>query len=269
MKTFDGGRKSMVISLSGLTSDDLQAVTDRAYTQFVEKLTAKGITVRDQSGFSAALKDKKKGFQSPTNDDGTLKTLPDGHDVKMYFGRKKSEGRALLYTPTALDGPIANRDHEGLTLMFRGFKMTKLMPMALQFEAVSKSYAKENTVAVINPLIVLDFADFDTYDGKYVRAIEAKSSLAIAGIESGVHQTSVQFYGANGKVGRIILGDSIATAGAFGKIEKGGGVPLGKLMGLSTSSKYSFTVDKAEWERGVQELVDEVSTLLVDALAAR
>ncbi|MEM7702768.1 MAG: hypothetical protein AAF251_12580 [Pseudomonadota bacterium] len=258
MRTFDGGRKSMEVALSGLTADQLQKVTEVAYESFVSDLETAGVAVRDRAGLAAALEEG-----------GKLKPFDQGHEVKMYFGRNKADGKVLLFTPTAFGGPVPNRDHEGLALMFRGFQMMKVMPGALHFEAVTKKYAKENGVAVINPLIVIDFADFDTYDGKYVKAVEAQSSLAVTGKESGVNQTSVQFYGANGKMGRIVMQDSLAVAGGFGRIEKGGGVPLGQLMGLSTKSKYAFAANKSQWVSGMAELLTAVSPALAKAMATR
>ena len=258
MKTFDGGRKSMQVALAGLTSDQLQRGTEVVYEQFREDLEASGITIKDSAELLGLL-----------SADSKFKTLDQGHEVKMYFGRKKSEGKVLLFAPAEFGGPIANRDHEGLALMFRGFKMMSVMPRALHFEATTKKYAKDNKVAVINPLIVVDFADFDTYEGKYVRAVEAQSSLAVVGKESGVHQTSVQFYGANGKMGRIVLEDSMAVAGGFGRIEKDGGVPLGRLMGLSTKSNYAFTADSEQWATGMAELTTATTQMLAQAVAAR
>lgn len=263
MRTFDGGAKSMEVSLTGLTQEHLQAVTNIAYEDFLSALRNEGITVRDRAGFVAALEAGAKGFKGKGYQTET------GHEVKSYFGRKKAEGKVLLFSPEALGAPVVNREQGGMAGMFSGLKMMKIMPRALNFEAVSKQYSKDNGVAIINPIYFIDFADFDKYEGKYVRTVEAQSSLALTAKQSGVEQTGVQFYGANGKTGRISLAEPVAVSGGFGRVAKGGGVPLGRLMGLSTKSKYTFTADVKSWGDGIAELIVAGSTSLSKALAAR
>jgi len=256
MRTFDGGRKTMEVALSGLTAEQLQAVTEVAYTDFVEQLQAAGLTVRDRSDFAATL--AASDFEP----------LDQGHEAKMYFGRDNSQGRTLLFSPASLGGPVPNRELDALTLIFRGFQMTR-MSSAMAFDAAAKSYAEDSGVAVINPILVIDFADFDKYEGKYVRAIEAQSSLALMGEQNGVNLSAVQFYGANGKMGRIQLKEDIAVAGGFGRIERDGGTPLGRLMGLSTKAKYSYTADVQQWADGMASLITTASPMFAQAIAAR
>jgi hypothetical protein len=262
MATFEGGVREMEVGLSGLSRAQLAKVTDIAYEVFVLQLKEAGITVRDRAALAALL-----------NGGGGLRPLDNGYNLKLDLGRNGGSGNAFLFSPSALGGPVFNREHPPLTAMFSGplggFKMASMMPAALHFEKITKEYAKDNAVAVINPILIVDFADFAKYDGSYRRSIKAEASLALAGIVNKVELTSVQFYGDNGKDGRIVLESPIAVAGGFGRVIKRRSDPIEDLESTYSASSHSFVVEPAQWAEGMAQLLLEGSNAFAGAIAAR
>lgn len=262
MATFEGGVREMEVGLSGLSKAQLERVTNVAYEVFVLQLAEAGITVRDRATL-AALLDGGNG----------LRPLEQGYNLKLNLGRRGGSGNAFLFSPTVLGGPVFNREHRALAAMFSGplggFRMAGMMPAAVHFEQITKDYAKDNGVAVINPLLIVDFADFAKYDGAYRRSIEAEASLALAGIVNNVELTSVQFYGDNGKDGRIVLEKPIAVAGGFGRVVRRRSDPIEGLESSYSSSSHAFVVDPAQWSEGMAQLLLEGSSAFASAIAAR
>lgn len=262
MATFEGGVRSMEVGLSGLSKTQLAGVTDVAYEVFLQQLTQAGLTVRDRSELATLL-----------NEGGGLRPLDQGYDLKLNLGRRGGSGNAVLFSPAALGGPVYNRDQPALAGMTSGFmgglKLAGLMPAALHFEKVTKDYAKENRVTVLNPILIVDFADFAKYDGLYRRSIQAEASLALASTTNGAELTVVQFYGDNGKLGRIVLQNPIAVAGGFGRVLKRRSDPIEGLESSYSSSSHTFVVDHDQWSEGMAQLLLEGSGAFASAIAAR
>lgn len=253
-----GGKSTARSRLEGLADGDFQAATETAYTIFAEQITARGITLADRAPLLTAFGSK-------------VKPLPNGDERDMITG-SDDRAKARLFSPAELGGPIVLQEWLGM-LSAGGFNFN-----ASVFNASmnAKTYAKSSGQSVINALLLVDFANAETYGGWFRNssAVNVKSSLAAF---PDVSQLVV--FAPGGKVGSVVLKEPVAMGGDYGSFaDSTSGTAktvetvtnvIGFLGGVGTnkSRKYTMTADPARWREGVDGLSREAMAKLTASLA--
>jgi hypothetical protein len=255
-----GGKSTARSALVGVSDSDFQAATDAAYAHFSAQLAAAGIAPVDYASVAA-------------HHDSNFKLLENGHERDLLESRNAS-GKARLFGPAAIGAPIQLQEW-GDALTGGGFNFARHMIFASQS---AKAFAKASGVPAIAALLVVDFADAETYGGAFRNssAVKVDSNLAIMG-----ERSRIEIFAPNGKTGRIALGDDVATSGDFGSFDdstSGGHKAaetvanvIGLLGGIGSnkSRRYTMTADPARWRSGLDELSREALTRLVQPLSTR
>jgi hypothetical protein len=253
-----GGKSTARSRLEGLTDADFQTATEAAYTMFTEQLAARGVTLADRQALVTALGSK-------------VKPLPNGDERDMITG-SDDRAKARLFSPAALGGPVMLQEWMGM-LSAGGFSFNASF---LHASMNAKTYAKSSGQAVINALLLVDFANAESYGGWFRNssAVNVKSSLAAF---PDVSQLVV--FAPGGKVGSVVLKEPVAMGGDYGTFaDATGGTAktvetitnvIGVLGGIGSnkSRKYTMTADPARWREGVNGVSREALARLTGSLA--
>lgn len=256
-----GGRSTAKSYLAGLTDDDFRAATEAAYAAFLDRLGSAGITLGDRQGLVDAYGTK-------------VKPLPNGEERNLITGRD-DKAKARLFSPAALGDPVVLAEWLGL-LHGGSFDFAFNMSVG-QASMAAKTFAKTSSQSVINALLLVDFANADSYGGFFTTssAVKVKSSLAAF---PEVSQLTV--FAPGGKVGQAILKEPVAMGGDYGTFEDttGGTAKtvetisnvIGFLGGVGTnkSRKYTMTANPDRWREGVDGLSREAMAKLTASLSS-
>jgi hypothetical protein len=256
-----GGKSTARSYLAGLTEADFKDATEAAYAAFTERLAALGIALIDRQALVAAYGSK-------------VKPLPNGEERNLITGRD-DKAKARLFSPAALGDPVVLQ--EWLGIMTGGSFDFSFNMSVVNASMNAKSYAKSSGHAVINALLLVDFADADSYGGWFRNssAVKVKSSLAAFPDAS-----QLTVFAPGGKAGSVVLKEPVAMGGDYGTFaDTTGGTAktletvsnvIGFLGGVGTnkSRKYTMTADPQRWREGVAGVSRETLTLLTASLSA-
>lgn len=254
-----GGKSTARSYLAGLTDADFIAATDAAYAVFLERLASAGITLGDRQ----ALVD---GYGTK------VKPLPNGEERNLITGRD-DKAKARLFSPATLGAPVILQEWLGM-LTGGSFDFSFNMSV-VNASMAAKTFAKSSGQSVINALLLVDFANAESYGGWFrnTSAVNVKSSLAAF---PEVSQLTV--FAPGGKTGQVILKEPVAVGGDYGTFEDttGGTAKtvetisnvIGFLGGVGTnkSRKYTMTADPQRWREGVDGLSREAVDKLTSSL---
>lgn len=256
-----GGKSTARSYLAGLTDADFTAATDAAYAAFLERLGSAGIALGDRQ----ALVD---GYGTK------VKPLPNGEERNLITGRD-DKAKARLFSPAALGDPVVLQEWVGM-LTGGSFDFSFNMSV-VNASMAAKTFAKSSGQSVINALLLVDFANAESYGGWFRNssAVKVKSSLAAF---PDVSQLTV--FAPGGKTGSVVLKEPVAMGGDYGTFaDSTGGTAktvetvtnvIGILGGIGTnkSRKYTMTADPGRWREGVEGLSREAMTQLTASLTA-
>lgn len=252
-----GGKSTAKSRLEGLTDADFQAATESAYAVFIEQVAAKGITLADRQGLLSAYGSK-------------VKPLPNGDERDMITG-SDDRAKTRLFSPAALGGPVVLQEWLGM-LSAGGFNFNSSV---INASMNAKAYAKSSGQSVLNVLLLVDFANADTYGGWFRNssAVNVKSSLAAF-----PEVSQLVVFAPAGKVGSVVLKEPVAMGGDYGTFaDSTGGTAktvetitnvIGILGGIGSnkSRKYTMTADPARWREGVDGVSREAFSRLTGSL---
>lgn len=252
-----GGKSTAKSRLEGLADSDFQAATEAAYTVFLEQIGARGVTLADRQALVSAYGSK-------------VKPLPNGDERDMITGRD-DRAKARLFSPAALGGPVVLQEWLGM-LSAGGFNFNTSV---INASMAAKAYAKSSGQAVINVLLLVDFANADTYGGWFRNssAVNVKSSLAAF-----PEVSQLVVFSPGGKTGSVVLKEPVAMGGDYGTFaDSTSGTAktvetitnvIGILGGIGSnkSRKYTMTADPGRWREGVDGVSKEAFARLTGSL---
>lgn len=177
-------------TLSGLSEADYQAMTDAIYADFKTRLAAGGVTIADPVAYYAS-----KYYQK-------VKSEPQGQRVMVPL-QDDDKADAVAYWPSALTR------HDNM-----GFALRIMDGNVRDTYTAQYDYARTAKIPVLNVMYVVDFAGpSSTEGGGIFQSVKVTSQLAIT------HRGSqVQLMDTTGKVGKIVLNQSLVEGGDFAEI---------------------------------------------------
>jgi hypothetical protein len=203
-----------------------------------------------------------------------VKPLPNGEERNLITGRD-DKAKARLFSPAALGDPVVLQEWLGM-LTGGSFDFSFNMSVA-NASMAAKAYAKSSGQPVINALLLVDFANADSYGGWFRNSSSVKVKSSLAAFPE-VSQLTV--FAPGGKAGSVVLKEPVAMGGDYGTFEDttGGTAKtvetisnvIGFLGGVGTnkSRKYTMTADPQRWREGVEGVSREVFTLMTASLSA-
>lgn len=250
-----GGKSTAKSELTGIGDEVLQAITDKAYGDFLAQLTAAGYTVVERA--QLAEHDKFK----------TTNTLTMPH-VDTQGGMLGGGNTTRYFAPSAFGGIKAFHGDIMGTMGGIGFSSPN---------AGAAEFAKASGIKVLHVAYRVDFANAEKYGGWYSSSssVDVKQGLAIAkdlsrmGIIGGWGGT---FSTDNGS---ITLADAITSDKEFAKISDATGEGaktvetitnvIGMLGGIGTnkSRRYEFKADPAAYADGAHDALRKTSETFV------
>lgn len=256
-----GGKSTAKSYLAGLTDADFMAATEAAYAAFAERLVSAGIALGDRQALVQGYGTK-------------VKPLPNGEERNLITGRD-DKAKARLFSPAALGDPVVLQEWLGL-LTGGSFDFSFNMGV-VHASTNAKAFAKASGQSVINALLLVDFANAESYGGWFRNssAVNVKSSLAAF---PEVSQLTV--FAPGGKTGSVVLKEPVAMGGDYGSFEDttSGTAKtvetisnvIGFLGGVGTnkSRKYTMTANPDRWREGVDGLSREALAMLTASLAS-
>ncbi len=254
-----GGRSTVRSTLGGYTPEDLQQVTDAAYTDFVANLTASGFEVADRAPLGAHPAVTREAGEAAPREFTTVTGRDDKAKV-MVVGASQTAPLRIMPGDVMVGG-------------FGGIGMNMAAGRTL---GAFSTFAKESGTRVINVVYYIDFANSDEYGGWFrsSSAVKVNGSLALIPDFS-----KVTVVGADYKTGTLTLKNPVAVGGDFfDKEDTMSGTEkatnrvanvIGFLGGVGTNSskKFSFTARPGAYVAGVTQATGEANTLLAEKLA--
>jgi len=188
-----GGTTKAKSSLVGVTPEMMQKIADAAYADFLAKLAASGLAVKDAAEmFAAPEMAKPHGQVSPL-------------DISIAL-EKKSKGKATYVKPTALPTLImVAGDFQG-----SGFSSMGLAMDAGQASYALMQYAKAAGVPVVDVTYLIDFSQQKRPGAFSFGGIEVNANLSVV---PGYSRMSV--FGPNGKTSTVTLNQNVSVDGDF------------------------------------------------------
>jgi len=252
-----GGRSSTRSTLVGIADVDFQAATDTAWQVFQDRLTASGVQLGDRAALMASLSNR-------------FRPLEQGLERDIIESRNETS-KARLFAPSTHGSPVFMQEW-GEHVQGAGINGVTHMVNANMGAA---AYARSMGVPVVSTLLVVSFADAETYGGAFrnTSSVSVESALAL------LPERSLLSIYANGRVGEVSLNQPIASAGDFGSFDNanttgdriGQGIAnvIGVLGGIGTNSsnRMTMTADPARWRDGVNDIMSQGLTTLIDAMA--
>jgi len=188
-----GGTTKAQSTLVGVTPEMMQKVADAAYADFIGKLTAAGLSVKDPAAvFAAPELAKPHGQASPL-------------DVSIML-EKKSKGKATYVKPAALPTLIMlPGDFQGSGMSSIGLSMD-----AGQANYALSTYAKAAGVPVLDVTYLIDFSDQKRPGAFSLGGLSVNANLSVT---PGFSRMTV--LGPNGKTVTVTLTEGISVDGEF------------------------------------------------------
>ena len=188
-----GGTTKAKSSLVGVTPEMMQKIADAAYADFVAKLAASGLAVKNTAEmFAAPEMAKPHGQVSPL-------------DISIAL-EKKSKGKATYVKPTALPTLImVAGDFQG-----SGFSSMGLAMDSGQASYALSQYAKAAGVPVVGVTYLVDFSQQKRPGAFSLGGIEVNANLSVV---PGYSRMTV--FGANGKTLTVTLNQGVSVDGDF------------------------------------------------------
>lgn len=248
------GSAAMTGNLKGLDNEVLQAITDAAYADFVDKLKATGLTVLE-------------GREVEYGAYGKLSSVPSPMPLDA------NQGKLLMFAPTDTKLTLLPGD-TGAGSAFSGFNASS----AVQ---VWPSVIREQQAGVMSVTYYIDFLNADSSGNTQVMGGDAVVSMhqglsVRAG--SGIGYATLKGSQCKGYCpnasSSLNLGQAVYSQQAYGRTEdvtKRGvnaiGMVSGVLSGRGFARKDLLIHAEPEQYRGISvQLLGEANTLLVDAL---
>lgn len=188
-----GGTTKAKSTLVGVTPEMMQKIADAAYADFLAKLAASGLAVKDPAEmFAAPEMAKPHGQASPL-------------DISIML-EKKSKGKATYVKPTVLPTLImVAGDFQG-----SGFSSMGLAMDAGQASYALSQYAKAAGVPVVDVTYLIDFSQQKRPGAFSLGGIEVNANLSVV---PGYSRMSV--FGPNGKTITVTLNQAVSVDGEF------------------------------------------------------
>ncbi|MFM9936297.1 MAG: hypothetical protein ACKVOL_08865 [Novosphingobium sp.] len=188
-----GGTTKAKSSLVGVTPEMMQKIADAAYADFMAKLAAGGLTLKDAATvFAAPEMAKPHGQVSPL-------------DISIAL-EKSSKGKATYVKPAALPTLImVAGDFQG-----SGFSSMGLAMDAGQAGYALSQYAKASGVPVVDVTYLIDFSQQKRPGAFSLGGLEVNANLSVV---PGFSRMTV--FGANGKTTTVTLNQGVSVDGDF------------------------------------------------------
>ncbi len=188
-----GGTTKAKSTLVGVTPEMMQKIADAAYADFLAKLAASGLAVKDAASvFAAPEMAKPHGQVSPL-------------DISIAL-EKKSKGKATYVKPTALPTLImVAGDFQG-----SGFSSMGLVMDSGQASYALSQYARAAGVPVVGVTYLIDFSQQKRPGAFSFGGIEVNANLSVV---PGYSRMTV--FGANGKTTTVTLNQAVSVDGDF------------------------------------------------------
>ncbi len=259
-----GGTTKAKSELVGVTPEMMQAVTDAAYTDFVNQLTAGGYEVHpaDQLFGHTALA-KTKSQEVPL-------------DINIAL-EKGSKGKATYFKPSALPSLLMiPGDFMGSGMSSMGINMS-----AGQASMALANYAREAGVGVIDVVYLIDFSQQKRPGAFSFGGLQVNSALSVSADYSRMTliapsgKQSVITVKAPVAVEGEFIEKSDATSGTDKALQSGANVAGGvaAVMGFGglrfgKTRKFAFTAKTGNYEEGAAKAASLASEMLLGRLSA-
>jgi hypothetical protein len=255
-----GGATSAKSELKGVTPEMMQAITDAAYADFRNQMSARGFTVAD----SATL------FASPQFGRAKPETAP--FDIKVNLSKGSTE-KISYYKPSAFPGLIMLPGD----FLAAGFGAMGANMNTGYSQFALADYAKANHQSVVDVTYVIDFSN-----AKRPGAFSMKGVTVTSGLSVAANSSRLTLINSEGKVGHLVLSELVAVEGDFATMEDatrdkgvqsamnvlGGLAAVGGMGGLKfgKSRTYEFTVKPGAYEAGAAKATSLASARIVEQL---
>jgi len=252
-----GGKSTARSKLVGVSDATLQAVTNKAYEDFVGKLKAAGYKVVDRSQLTSRESfSTTKSYPVPYED--TQGGMLGGGNTTKYFAPSSFGGLKLFLGDIPGAGGI-------------GFSS----PVAGAIEMAEKTGIK-----VLHVKHHIDFANSDKYGGWHTQSSSisvdqgismpgGKSQLGIIGGQGGTFSTNIGTIGLSHTIStdKKFAEVSDATSDASRAVEVATNV-VGVLGGIgsNTSRRYEFKANSAAFQEASLDTIEKVNGLFVDEM---
>lgn len=259
-----GGTTKAKSELVGVTPEMMQKITDAAYADFVQRLTAAGLTVQDPSAMFAA-----PALANPHGQKAPL-------DVSIQL-EKKSKGKATFLKPTALPTLIMlPGDFTG-----SGFSSIGLNMSAGQAQMALSNYAKASGMPVLDVTYLVDFSDQKRPGAFSFSGLKVNANLSVT-----PGYSKMTALGPNGKTVTVTLAQGISVDGDF--IDKedassgtdktvqsaanvAGGVAAAMGLGgfrFGKTRKFAFNAKPGNYEEGATKAASLANERMVGQLVS-
>ena len=253
------------IKLLGLDNATFQAITDQAYTNFVNGLTSLGVEVRPYADYMALPQyGDMKSY---------LKTSP----LEIEGGMFSSGQPSFLFAPTGM--PVCLFGDEAAVnsgaLMSSG--MGRSAPHSLE-----PQLAKESGVAAVHVYLVVDFCQMETKGGvfSYTASVDAKPQISIAkisrclfvfggGMMGGLEYVKLK-NNAFGKDEYVTQLNDVTTTGQ--KVGDAAGDLIGILGGHGDTYKtrsYEAVANPAQYQAAAVKYISAVQDLMIAGIKTK
>jgi len=259
-----GGTTKAKSELVGVTPEMMQAVTDAAYTDFVNQLTAGGYEVHPADRlFGHAALAKTKSQEVPL-------------DINIAL-EKGSKGKATYFKPSALPSLLMiPGDFMGSGMSSMGINMS-----AGQASMALANYAREAGVGVIDVVYLIDFSQQKRPGAFSFGGLQVNSALSVSADYSRMTliapsgKQSVITVKAPVAVEGEFIEKSDATSGTDKALQSGANVAGGvaAVMGFGglrfgKTRKFAFTAKTGNYEEGAAKAASLASEMLLGRLSA-
>jgi hypothetical protein len=252
-----GGRSTAKMALQGLSDADLQAATNLAYEHYKKEIGAAGIKLADRASLMQAM-------------DANYKPISTGEQREVIFSRQES-AIARVFAPSEHGSPVLMREWSE-SLIGSGMSNTSHIVWS---SMSAQAYAKKTGVPVVSVLLVIDFADAETYGGFHRNTSAVSVSSALAALAK---MSRIDIYRADGRIASTVLPEPVAFAGNFGALvettssaHKSGETVanvFGALTGGGTNStkNYALQAQPAAWKDAMDQLSRDALRRLMSSM---
>lgn len=257
-----GGRSTAKSTLNGVNDATMQAITNKAYDNFVASLKAKGYTIADRSGWTS--------YPELT----TVKATPSPYEDSngSLFG---TNSKTKYFAPTALGAmrPFLG-DIPGLSGGFSG--------LGANATTAAVKYAQEKGVKVVNAVYVVDFANSSGYGSKWTStsSVDVGQGLTVVG-----GLTKIAIWGGEGGTfstnnGSLVLGQPITSEKEFATVadstsdasrasETAANI-IGVIGGVGTNAKRDFTFEArpADYQAAANDAISQANSEMTTKMSS-
>lgn len=253
-----GGKSTALMKMEGLSAATMQKVTDAAYQQFKEKLSAQGYTLVDHSQLFNYQKFKQVNrYDMPMKIDNS--GLLSDYGVSHYFSPKALGSNAPIY-PGEIPGETG------------GFGWSNP-------GSVTSEYAAESGIRVLNVAYVIDFAYTDSYGGWHTNS----SSISVGKLMSIVPGAKMTIIGGHagtfskaigsvrteeGLVSEADIGELADSTSDTNKAVQMATNVIGILGGIGSNSsrEYTLNVDEAKFQTEATSLAQKMNNNFINKM---